>query len=145
MSSDGRTQLANYNSSNSPLLSNTVYSIAINHLTGEVFFGTDKGISSLKAEATASYAEFGKLLVYPNPVRPEYEGDVVIHGAVENTTAYITDVSGNIVYSSLAYGGQIVWNRKDFAGRDVASGIYLVFCAGEEGSKSAVTKLLIIN
>lgn len=145
MSADGRTQVAAYNVSNSPLLSNTVYSIGVNHLSGEVFFGTDKGISSLLSEATAAQSEFGKLLVYPNPVRPEYEGDVVIKGVVQNTLAYITDISGNMVFSSAAYGGQVVWDRKDFSGREVAPGVYLVFCANDDGSKSAVTKLLIVN
>jgi hypothetical protein len=145
MSADGREQIAAYNPLNSPLLSNTVLSIAINQQTGEVFFGTDQGISSLMGEATSTVANFTKLEVFPNPVRPEFEGEVVIRGMVPNTLAHITDVSGNLVSTLEAYGGQVVWNRKDLSGREVSSGVYLIFCSGEDGTKSEVAKLLIIK
>lgn len=145
MSSDGREQLAAFNSSNSPLLSNTVYCVAINNASGEVFFGTDKGISSLMGEATAAKAYFGELEVFPNPVRPDFEGDVVIRGMVDNTIAHITDVAGNLVRSLDAYGGQVVWDRRNFSGREVSPGVYLIFCAAEDGSQSTITKLLIVK
>jgi len=52
MSADGTEQLLNFNKDNSPLFSNTVNSIAIDQLSGEVFIGTDQGIESYKGTAT---------------------------------------------------------------------------------------------
>src|SRR4029077_126389 len=52
MSSDGTQQISNFTTSNSPLISNNIICIAINPGTGEVFFGTDKGIVSYRGTAT---------------------------------------------------------------------------------------------
>jgi ligand-binding sensor domain-containing protein len=51
-SADGTKKILNFNTENSPLLSNNILSIAISDETGEVFFGTDKGIISYRGTAT---------------------------------------------------------------------------------------------
>ena len=45
-------QVQHFLSSNSKLLSNNIESIAIDDKTGEVFFGTDKGLCSYMSDAT---------------------------------------------------------------------------------------------
>src|SRR6185503_11786242 len=44
MSPDGITQIHHFDITNSPLFSNDVRSVSINQQTGEVYFGTAKGI-----------------------------------------------------------------------------------------------------
>lgn len=145
MSSDGTSQIYHFTTDNSPLFSNTINDIAIEPLTGEVFFATSRGLISFRSTANAGNETFGKVYAFPNPVRPGYEGDIVIAGLIRNTRVKITDVSGNLVYETTSLGGQAVWNGKNFDGHRVATGVYLVFCSSEDGSQTAITKLLFIH
>ena len=45
-SADGQNQIRHFTLENSPLFSNNITSITINGKTGEVYFGTDKGLIS---------------------------------------------------------------------------------------------------
>ena len=42
LSADGTTQIKNFNEQNSPLLSNSIISLAVDNKTGEIWFGTSK-------------------------------------------------------------------------------------------------------
>ena len=145
VSPDGKETLANYREENSKMLSNTVTGVGINEIDGEIFFATDKGLISLKGIATKGLKEYSNVYVYPNPVRPEYEGNITVTGLVENSIVKITDISGNLVYETNSLGGQAIWNGNNFDGRRVASGIYLVLVATPDGSQSAITKLLFLH
>ncbi len=144
-SADGSKQLKSFNKENSPLLSDNILTIEINQQTGEVYFGTGKGIISYRAGATEGNEYFENVYAFPNPVRENYHGDITITGMVENAIVKITDISGNIVYETEALGGQAIWNGKDFNGKRVHTGVYLVFCSSQDGSKTFVTKLLFIH
>ncbi len=145
MSADGTQQIEQFTTGNSPLLSNTVLNIGINPETGELFFGTDKGISSYKGYATEPAASLSNIYVYPNPVRPNYEGDIIIKGTVDFTQVRITDIAGNVVFSTQSLGGQAVWNGRDYSGNKVATGVYLVYLTTRDGSATEVTKLLFVK
>jgi ligand-binding sensor domain-containing protein len=144
-SPDGLKEIHHFNESNSPLFSDNVLTLAVKNETGEVFFGTDKGIISYKGQATEGGEDFGKVYVYPNPVRETYEGDITVTGLASNVNVKITDISGNLVYETKAQGGQAVWNGRNFDGDRVYTGVYLVFCTNDDGSKTYVTKLLFIH
>jgi hypothetical protein len=145
VSEDGKEEIHHFTAENSPLLSNNITTIAINHKNGEVFFGTDKGICSFRGQSTEGNDDFSKVYVFPNPVRENYQGDITITGLVDNVNIKITDVSGNLVYETKALGGQATWDGKNFRGQKVFTGVYLVFCTNEDGSKTFITKLLFIH
>jgi hypothetical protein len=145
MSADGTEELEHFTEENSPLFSNTINTIAINHNTGEVFFGTDKGIISYKSTATIGSEEDTSVLVYPNPVTESYTGYIGIRGLAENSDVKITDISGTLIYQTIAEGGQAVWNGYNFNGEKAKTGVYLVFCSNEDGSRTMVAKIMIIN
>ncbi|WP_017257450.1 type IX secretion system anionic LPS delivery protein PorZ [Pedobacter arcticus] len=142
---EGTKQILFFNKDNSPLLSNQVLSIAIDGETGEVFFGTANGIISYKGDATAPVAKMGKIIVYPNPVRPGFTGNIGIKGLAENANIKITDINGTLVYESTANGGQATWNGKNFSNEMASSGVYLVLIVNKDGSDSAVAKILIVR
>ncbi|KPK85953.1 MAG: hypothetical protein AMS27_06135 [Bacteroides sp. SM23_62_1] len=144
-SEDGFQEVYNFTKENSPLFSNNIQDIAINGKTGEVFFATDVGIISLRSTATDPNENFRDVYVYPNPVREDYEGEIVITGMVEDANIKITDISGNIVYETTSLGGQAIWDGRTFDGRKVSTGVYLIFCTNKDGSKTYITKLLVIN
>jgi hypothetical protein len=64
---------------------------------------------------------------------------------MRNTQIRITDISGNLVYQTISDGGQASWDLKTYNGQRVSTGVYLVFCASEDGSDSFVTKMLVIK
>jgi ligand-binding sensor domain-containing protein len=145
VSPDGTEQLAQYTTENSPLLSNTVSSLSINGETGEIFIGTDVGICSYRTDASRGGDVFGHVYTFPNPVEHGYEGPIAITGLVTDANVKITDVSGNLVFSTVANGGTAVWNGKLFSGERASTGVYLVFCSNDDGSQTKVTKFLFIH
>ncbi|OIO99838.1 MAG: hypothetical protein AUJ97_08355 [Bacteroidetes bacterium CG2_30_32_10] len=145
MSADGTKEIYQFDKDNSPLLSNNVNCIAIDGKTGEVYFGTDNGIVSFKGASTNGEENYDHVFAYPNPVREDYEGVIAIKGLVKNAIVKITDISGNLIYETVAEGGQAIWNGKNFNGKKAHTGVYLVFCTNDDGSKTEVTKILFIN
>jgi hypothetical protein len=145
MSADGTKQIYHFDENNSPLFSNDVGSIVINHETGEVYFGTSKGIISYRGTSIAGLDAFSDVYAFPNPVKPDYEGPIAIKGLMNNSTVKITDISGSLVYETKSEGGQAIWYGKNFNGVKVSSGVYMVFCTSEDGSQKTSTKILFIN
>jgi ligand-binding sensor domain-containing protein len=145
VSEDGKKETYHFMEVNSPLLSDNVQTATINDKTGEVFFGTEKGIISFRGEATEGDDDFGNVYVFPNPVRENYNGDVTVTGLIKDASVKITDISGNLVFETKSLGGQAIWDGKNFSGDRVHTGVYLVFCSNKDGSKTRVTKLLFIH
>jgi len=145
LSEDGLQEIYHFNESNSPLFSNHIITIAIDHKSGEIFFGTEKGVISFRSTATGGAGDFKQVYVFPNPVRSNYYGPITITGLVSNVNVKITDISGNIVYETTALGGQAIWDGRKFSGDRVHSGVYLIFCTNEDGSKTHVAKLLFLH
>ncbi len=142
---DNVSEVQHFTVDNSPLFSNKIHNIAINDKTGEVYFATDYGIVAYRGDAVASGDNFGNVYVFPNPVRPDYQGEITITGLIKDADVKITDVAGNLVYQTRTLGGQAVWNGCNQKGRRVATGVYLVFCTNDDGSKTHITKLLFIR
>lgn len=142
---DGSETISNFTMDNSPILSNTVQTIAINNNTGEVFIGTDKGIISYMGDATKGSEDYSDVYAYPNPVRPEQQDRVTITGLMDNSNVKITDLNGNIIYQGKSAGGQLVWNCRSKSGNRVATGVYLVFGATQDSKESVVTKIMVVK
>ena len=142
---DNRGEAKHFTVDNSPLLSNKIHDIAINDKTGEVYFATEYGIISYRSDAVSSGDNFGKVYAYPSPVRPDYDGEITITGLIKDADVKITDIAGNLVYQTRTLGGQAVWNGRNQQGRRVATGVYLIFCSNDDGSKTHVTKILFIK
>jgi hypothetical protein len=145
VSEDGYSVIKNFTTTNSPLLSNNVMEVGIDESTGEVFFGTEKGIISYMGDASAGLGDYSKVEIFPNPVRPDFTGSVSIRGLVNNSTVKITDISGKLVYETISNGGFASWDGRSINGKRVSTGVYLIFAASKDGEKTHVGKLLFIN
>ena len=145
MSETGEQEILHFTEDNSPLLSNTVNSVALDKNTGEVFFGTKKGLISYQGDAIEGNQYFSDVYAYPNPVRETYDGPITITGLMENTDIKITDITGNLVFQTKSLGGQAIWNGKSLNGNRVKTGVYLVFCNDETGEETIITKILFIH
>ncbi|MDR2963821.1 MAG: T9SS type A sorting domain-containing protein [Bacteroidales bacterium] len=139
------TQIHHFNVDNSPLPTNNVHAITINQTTGEVFFASDKGLVSFMSDATLGVAEQEEILIFPNPVREHYTGDIRIQKLTANAHVHITDMDGNMVFATIANGGTAVWNGQNTRGERVATGVYFVYASNDDGSQTRVSKLLFIH
>ncbi len=148
-SANGEKQIAFFNEENSPLFDNNISDIAINQENGEVFIGTNRGLISYRSDAVE-----GKVLneeeahVFPNPVRPDYDGPIAIKGLARDANVKITDATGQLVFETTALGGQAIWDGKDYNGRKASSGVYLVFSTSTKNPDTPdaiVSKILFLN
>jgi len=145
VSSDGQQTIHHFTAANSPLPSNSINDIDINSITGEVFIATAKGLVSFKGNATGVNEDLNNVFVYPNPVRPEFDGTVKIAGLLDKANIKITDIEGNLVYETTSEGGTIEWDTTAFGKYKVASGVYMIFVAAKDGIETKVKKLMIIR
>lgn len=145
LSPEGTTRILNYTEQNSPFLSNSIVSLSVDNKTGDVWFGTSKGIQSIRGNTTTGAVKFSKVYSFPNPVREDYTGNVTITGLMRDTQIKITDISGNLVFETMSDGGQATWDLKTYNGRRVTTGVYLIFCSSSDGTQSAVSKMLVIR
>lgn len=143
--SDGETVLQHFTKDNSPLISDNVTSIAIMESTGEVFFGTDGGLVSYRSDALVPSKNLEALKIYPNPVKPDYTGDIAITGVPDNTLVKITDINGALVNQVYSNGGMAKWSGNTFDGNRASTGVYLVFCINQDGSETQVGKILFVH
>jgi hypothetical protein len=145
VSANGQDILNIFNVDNSPLPTNSVRTVSINQSTGEVFFGTTSGLLSYSSRVTSGNETLENLRAYPNPVRPNYTGLVIIDGLTNGANVKITDVSGNLVFEEFVDGGSLQWDTRAFGKHKVASGVYFIVVTGEDQIETKVGKIMIIR
>ncbi len=110
-----------------------------------MFFATPQGIISYRGTATEPNATHSNVKVFPNPVEPNFSGQITISGLVGNADVKITDISGQLVFKTRSEGGTATWSGNNFAGGRVQTGIYLIFSSDEEGVETVVAKVAIVQ
>ena len=145
VSAEGDKVIYRFTETNSPLLSNDIKRIAIDGKTGEIFFATANGICSFRSTATEGGETNSSVLVFPNPVPPGYGGTIAIRGLVNNAIVKITEMDGRLVYQTRALGGQAIWDGKDYKGRRISSGVYLVLISDDGRKENMATKIVFIS
>lgn len=145
VSADALSTIYHFTTDNSILPSNNILSLAMDKETGLVFIGTDKGIVTYQSSYVSGRRDYSSVYTYPNPVRPEYTGDITIKGLQYGSTVKITDLNGNIINQGISSGGTYIWDGKDVRGARVRTGVYLVFAATEDGGEGVATKIMIVN
>ncbi|MBQ1696641.1 MAG: T9SS type A sorting domain-containing protein, partial [Bacteroidales bacterium] len=138
-------EVMRFNVRNSPLPSDTIIALEIVQNTGEVFMATANGLASYISDAQKSADDLDNILVYPNPVRPGYDGDIHISGLESGSDVRITDIAGHLVHKATSDSGLLSWDGNNLNGRRCASGVYLIFVFNVETGDKKVKKLLIIR
>jgi hypothetical protein len=152
----GRDHLAVYNSlltkrefffteENSPLLSNDILKMVYQPSNGEMFILTAKGLISYRSNSSEATLTHQQVNIFPNPVRPGYDGLVGITGLAADVDIKITDVNGKLMQQIQARGGSASWNLRDYNNSKVKSGIYLILSSSEDGTETHVGKIAIIQ
>ncbi|MBP5731239.1 MAG: Por secretion system protein, partial [Bacteroidaceae bacterium] len=147
VSEDGLEIVEHFTADNSPLLSDCILSLALRPDNGLLFIGTDKGLVTYRGNATEPAESLSKknVKVFPNPVRPTYNGQIRITGLTADSDVKITTTSGLLVAQGTSLGGTFVWNGRDKAGDRVSTGIYHVIASDAEGKNGVVAKILVVK
>lgn len=146
VSSDGTEVLEHYTADNSPLLSDIVYDIEIDHYDGKVYLATDGGLCSFRGTATQAADRLveSAVKVYPNPVRPDYHGRITVSGLTSGAEVRIVSTSAQLVARGSANGGAFVWDGRGPAGTRCAPGVYYVLVSDAEADKGVAAKFVLM-
>ena len=110
-----------------------------------LFFNTQKGLISFGGNATKPASNFSQIEIYPNPVYPQYSGEVGLRGLINDSRIKIANAKGSLVNLIESNGGMASWDTKDLNGVNVDTGVYFFFISDEGGSETFVGKILIIR
>ena len=144
LSDDGITEIEHFDTSNSPLFSNDILALSFDPETSVLYISCESGILTYQTDAWQGEADFSNLYCYPNPVRPEYSGDLRIMGLMADSYVSITDVSGNLIMRTRSIGSSITWDLRDSDGRRIEPGIYMIHGVDSEGKKGKICKFLVL-
>ena len=147
VSPDGSEVLNHITMDNSLLLSDNIYNMAFHPSTGELMIGTDVGLCSYQSHVTPARPTMDKnsVKVYPNPVRPDYHGKVVIEGLTDGAEVKIVTTGSQLVARGSAVGGSYEWDVCNMMnGRRVAPGVYYVLAASVNGGGQVAAKIVVI-
>lgn len=145
LSSNGQETLLRFTTDNSPLPSDNVLDIAIDDFNGTVYFATKDGLVAYDGVSTAPRDDLENVYAYPNPVRPNFFGNVTIDGLTAKANVKITDITGNLVFETTSEGGSVQWDTTAFGKYKVASGVYLVLITTDDNLLTKVAKIMVIR
>lgn len=129
VSPDGSEIYKHFDSSNSPLPSDMVYSVCCNRATNSVVMVTPNGVVEYFPNVTPAEEDYSNVYVVPELVEPDFTGMISIRGLMANSNVVITDDDGNIVKTMLSNGGIALWDACYDNGERVATGIYRVYAS----------------
>ena len=147
MSPDGTETIEHFSTRNSPLPSNHILSITENGQNGSVFFGTSLGLVEYGGQARDPEETLSEsnILVYPNPVKPDFYGYVTVTGLTSESTIRILTNSGKLVNIGTSNGGSYSWDMNDLNGHPVPAGVYHAVITNLENNKSESASITVIR
>jgi hypothetical protein len=149
VSPDGSDSLAHFSTANSPLVDNTVVSIALDTKKGEAYIATPKGISRVSTVFREGKSDYSGLHVYPNPVvqTPDVVPTVYVTGLVGASTVKIYSLSGRLVASidGSQLGATVTWNGRDETGRQLPSGVYILSASSAQTTEVGQSKFVLVR
>lgn len=129
-SASGTEVIQTYATDNSELPSNDVYGMCYNPANRSMMISTNKGLCELFLTSAETSGQ-ASVRAYPNPVRPDYLGNVTIDQLPDRASVKIVDTNGRLVRElGTAVGGEIVWDLTNGSRKRVPGGHIL--CTGRQ-------------
>jgi len=148
LSQDGTQLLEHYNVTNTDgrLVDNDVKSIAIDGRLGVVYFGTERGLSSLETVAVEPTPSFQELSIAPNPYLIPSTTRLSIDGLVQDASIKIVSVDGRLMREFKSPGGRVAfWDGRNFDDEYVSSGIYFIVAVSADGNDVKTAKVAVVR
>ena len=142
---EGTKILEHFTSDNSYHPGGMTYNVYVHPITGSVFMGTEKGLVEYNESSSPAKEDYSDVYVYPNPIKPDYTGWISIKGLMDNSDVKITDINGNVVYTTRSSGGSVIWDGCDEKGQRIKAGVYLVYASNSDNPSELVSKINVVN
>lgn len=145
-SASGDEIVKHFTTANSMLPSDDVYCTGFDPGSNAVWIGTGRQLATYYSDVTPGEADYDHVVSYPNPVRPDFYGEVTIQGLMDQSLVKIIDQGGNLVKElGRSQGGMITWDLTDVQGRRVSTGIYIIAASTETSASASVGKILVVK
>jgi len=146
VSKNGDEIIDHITTDNSLLPSNDVYITAFDPNSNAAWIGTHHQLATYYTEVTPGESTFDNVVSYPNPVKPDFYGEVTIQGLMDDSLIKIIDQGGNLVKElGRTQGGMITWDLTNLEGRRVGTGVYIIAASNEQTSSASVGKILVVK
>lgn len=132
------------NSSNSPIKSSNVLSIAGDFKKGILYFGTEDGLYCANSNILEPNEKFD-IVCYPQPFKIKKDNFLTIDGLAPNSEIKIITINGEFVKSIHTTSRTALWDGKDNNGDEVSSGVYLVVGTSATTNSNGVQKIVVIS
>ena len=133
-------------STNGKLVDDDIRSIAFDQKRGVVYFGTEKGLSSLEVVPVQTVRSLSSIEVGPNPFLVPADKPLMIRNLAAQSSIKIISTEGTLISEFKAQGGgRAFWDGRDLHGNVVSSGVYFVVAFAENGSQSSTGKVAVIR
>ena len=141
--SEEKIIIKHFQKDNSPLISDTIYSMEMNE-KGEIFILTSEGLMSLTTYNSSPKNNYDLVKIYPNPLLLKEHETLIFSGLLENNHIKITSLSGAEIITLEYRGGGLSWSLIGKNGKKILPGIYLVFIVSDDGTENFLSKILVI-
>ena len=141
--SEEKIIIKHFQKDNSPLISDTIYSMEMNE-KGEIFILTSEGLMSLNTYNSSPKNNYDLVKIYPNPLLLKEHETLIFSGLLENNHIKITSLSGAEIITLEYRGGGLSWSLIGKNGKKILPGIYLVFIVSDDGTENFLSKILVI-
>lgn len=148
VSENGDEVIANFNTTNSPLSTNTITGLYVDPNSSSVFISTLNGLYEYSSTASPGRPDYSDVYAYPNPVGPDFTGMITIRGLVDSSLVKIMDAGMHLVYQTTSEGGMALWDGCTLNGARVKSGVYYVLASASgdyDSQGDVVAKILVVN
>ena len=129
VSPDGSEIYKHFDTSNSPLPCDQIYSVCCNRATNSVIIVTPSGVVEYFPDVTPAADDYSDVYVYPSIIEPNFTGLITIKGLMANSNVVIADIDGNVVRTLASDGGIALWDGCDINGNRVSTGQYKVYAS----------------
>jgi hypothetical protein len=148
LNSDGTQLLAQYSvlTTNGKLVGDDIRSIAFDQKRGIVYFGTEKGLSSLEVFPVEASRTMLTLDLGPNPFIVPSTSPLTIRNLAAESTIKVLSMNGVLINEFKAQGGgRAFWDGRSKQGNLVQSGIYFIVAYAENGTQTSTGKIAVIR
>lgn len=144
LSPDCLTEIEHFTTANSLLPADEIISMAHDGENNRLYISTGSGLACYLTDDLKGESSIEGIYCYPNPVRPDYNGELRVMGLMDHSWVSITTATGDLIYRTQSDGATVTWDLHTAYGERVKPGVYIVHGVDSEGNEGKICKFLVL-